>query len=53
MKLYGAMLKLPGFQESIGNTSDYDNRLIQFYEPYSLGGGQTDVSCLIFDYYPN
>jgi hypothetical protein len=25
---------------------DYDDRLIQFYLPYSLGGGQADVTAL-------
>ncbi len=43
---YNAMLKLPVFLESIENTEDYDDRLIQFYLPYSLGGGQADVTAL-------
>jgi glutathione S-transferase len=41
---YNEMLKLPSFQQSIDNPEDYNDRLIQFYQPYSLGGGQADVT---------
>ena len=41
---YKEMLKLPSFQKSIDNPEDYNDRLIQFYQPYSLGGGQADVT---------
>jgi glutathione S-transferase len=43
---YSEMLKLPSFQNSIDNPQDYDDRLIEFYQPYSLGGGQADVTVL-------
>ena len=43
---YNKMLKSQSFQKSIGNAQNYDSRLIQFYLPYSLGGGQADVTVL-------
>ena len=43
---YNAMLKSPSFQKSIDNHQDYDDRLITFYLPYSLGAGQADVTAL-------
>jgi glutathione S-transferase len=43
---YNEMLKSPSFQKSIDNAEDYDGRLIKFYLPYSLGGGQADVTVL-------
>jgi len=43
---YEAMLKTSIFRDSIDNPINYDERLIQFYLPYSLGGGQTDVTAL-------
>jgi len=43
---YKEMLKSPSFQKSIENVDDYDDRLIKFYLPYSLGGGQADVTAM-------
>ncbi|WP_293751433.1 glutathione S-transferase family protein [uncultured Paraglaciecola sp.] len=43
---YTEMLTSSSFQKTIGNAKDYDQRLIQFYLPYSLGGGQANVTAL-------
>jgi glutathione S-transferase len=41
---YEAVIAQPSFIKSIFEQKDYESRLIDFYLPYSLGGGQTDVT---------
>lgn len=41
---YEAMLDLPAFKVTATDNDDYQNRLIEFYLPYSQGGGQADVT---------
>lgn len=43
-KWYEAVIVEPSFVKSIFEQKNYESRLIDFYHPYSLGGGQTDVT---------
>ena len=43
---YDAMLGVPAFQATATDHSDYKNRLVEHYLPYSQGEGQTDVTAV-------
>lgn len=43
---YQAVIKEPAYIKSSSDQQDYPSRLIQFYLPYSLGGGQSDVTAI-------
>jgi len=41
---FTALLKSANFENTLGDKPSYDQRLIDFYMPYSFGGGQKDVA---------
>lgn len=43
---YSAVVKLSEFKQTSLMLTDYDNRLTDFYLPYSKGGGQSDVTVI-------
>jgi glutathione S-transferase len=43
---YDAMLGVPAFKATATDHSDYKNRLVAHYLPYSQGEGQTDVTAV-------
>ncbi len=45
-RCYNAMLKSAAFKVTATEHAGYIDRLVEFYLPYSLGGGQSDVTSL-------
>jgi hypothetical protein len=43
---YNAMIKAPAFTATSTDHTDYRDKLVEFYLPYSVGDGQSDVTNL-------